>query len=145
VIRCSSPPVPSIVSWAGPRVFTSESSFLLNKSHLLKTQAFYDRHGGKTILLARFIPIIRTFAPFVAGIGRMSYWRFAMFNVTGGIVWVLSFLLAGWKFGGMEVVKRNFHVIIVAIVFISILPPIIEYLRGRREPMPVSPDQPVAP
>jgi membrane-associated protein len=133
----------AIGSWVGPRVFTSEKSFFLNKAHLLKTQAFYDRHGGKTILLARFIPIIRTFAPFVAGIGQMSYRRFAAYNVTGGIVWVLSFLLAGWKFGGMELVKRNFHIIIVAIVFISILPPIIEYLRSKREPVPVAPDQPV--
>jgi membrane-associated protein len=117
----------------GPRVFTSETSWLLNKEHLVRTQKFYDKYGGKTIVLARFMPIVRTFAPFVAGIGRMNYSRFAMFNVSGGILWVCSFLFAGYFFGAVPVVKRNFHVVIIAIVIISVLPPIFEFLRARRE------------
>jgi len=117
----------------GPRVFTSETSWLLNKEHLVRTQTFYEKYGGKTIVLARFMPIVRTFAPFVAGIGRMHYSRFALFNVTGGIAWVCGFLFAGYFFGGVPVVKRNFHLVIVAIVILSVLPPIFEYLRARRE------------
>lgn len=117
----------------GPRVFTSETSWLLNKEHLVRTQKFYDKYGGKTIVLARFMPIVRTFAPFVAGIGQMNYSRFAMFNVSGGILWVCSFLFAGYFFGAVPVVKRNFHLVIVAIVIISVLPPIFEFLRARRE------------
>lgn len=116
----------------GPRVFTSETSWLLNRDHLRQTHEFYERHGGKTIILARFIPIIRTFAPFIAGIGKMGYTHFAVYNVTGGVVWVLSFLLGGFYFGNVPIVKRNFHVVIVAIIVISIMPPIIEYLRSRR-------------
>jgi membrane-associated protein len=116
----------------GPRVFTSTTSRLLNKEHLLRTQRFYEKYGGKTIILARFMPIIRTFAPFVAGIGRMRYARFALFNVAGGIVWVASFTLAGYFFGNVPVVKRNFHFVIVAIIIISVMPPVIEYLRARR-------------
>jgi membrane-associated protein len=117
----------------GPRVFTSETSRLLNKEHLVRTQKFYDKYGGKTIVLARFMPIVRTFAPFVAGIGQMNYSRFAMFNVTGGILWVCSFLFAGYFFGAVPMVKSNFHLVIVAIVIISVLPPIFEFLRARRE------------
>src|SRR5215470_8945894 len=120
----------------GPRVFTSETSRLLNKEHLLRTQAFYEKYGGKTIILARFMPIIRTFAPFVAGIGRMRYARFALYNVVGGVVWVGAFTLAGYFFGNVPMVKRNFHFVIVAIIILSIMPPIIEYLRARREPAP---------
>jgi membrane-associated protein len=117
----------------GPRVFTSETSWLLNKEHLVRTQRFYEKYGGKTIVLARFMPIVRTFAPFVAGIGCMNYSRFALFNVTGGITWVCTFLFAGYFFGTVPVVKRNFHLVIVAIIILSVLPPIIEYLRTRRE------------
>src|SRR4051794_25035376 len=84
----------------GPKVFSREDSRLLNKKHLVEAHEFYERYGEKTIFLARFVPIVRTFAPFVAGIGRMNYFRFALFNVTGGVVWVLSFLLGGWWFGG---------------------------------------------
>jgi membrane-associated protein len=116
----------------GPKVFSRENSRILNKEHLLQTQAFYDRHGGKTIFLARFIPIIRTFAPFVAGIGKMGYRRFSMFNVTGGISWVLSFLMGGYFFGNVPVIKRNFHYVIVAIIVISVLPAVVEFLRNRR-------------
>jgi membrane-associated protein len=116
----------------GPAVFRSETSWLLNKRHLEEAQRFYEKHGGKTIVLARFIPIVRTFAPFVAGIGRMSYARFALFNVSGGIVWVLLFLLAGYWFGGQEFVKKQFHYVILGIIVISLLPAIWEFLRARR-------------
>lgn len=117
----------------GPKVFVSETSWLLNKEHLLRTERFYERYGGKTIILARFMPIIRTFAPFVAGIGQMRYVRFAAFNVVGGVTWVMAFSLAGFFFGNVPMVKRNFHFVILAIIVISILPPIFEYLRARRE------------
>jgi membrane-associated protein len=115
----------------GPRVFRREDSWLFKKEHLLRTQRFYERHGGKTIILARFIPIIRTFAPFVAGIGRMRYRRFALFNVTGGIAWVAGFVLAGYAFGNMPIVKRNFQYVILAIIVLSVLPAVFEYLRQR--------------
>jgi membrane-associated protein len=117
----------------GPKVFSSEKSRLFSKKHLLRTQQFYEKHGGKTIVLARFIPIIRTFAPFVAGIGRMQYRRFAIFNVTGGLLWVVAGLVAGYLFGNIPFVKKNFSVVIVAIVVISVLPVVIEYLRARAE------------
>ena len=114
-------------------MFTRESSRLLNKKHLMRAQRFYERYGGKAIFLARFVPIIRTFAPFVAGVGRMSYPRFALYNVTGGIVWVNAFLLAGYFFADLPVVREQFHYIILAISMISIMPIGIEYLRARRE------------
>jgi membrane-associated protein len=123
----------------GPKVFTREDSWFLNRRNLLLTKEFYEKYGGKTIVLARFIPFIRTFAPFVAGIGQMGYRRFATYNVTGGVAWVLAFVLGGYYFGNVPVVKRNFHFVIVAIVIISVLPPVIEYLRSRRtggEPAP---------
>ena len=104
---------------------------LLKVEYLIKTQHFYEKHGGKTIIYARFIPIIRTFAPFVAGIGTMSYGKFASFNVVGGIGWVLSFSLLGYFFGGLPVIKENFTLVIFGIIFVSILPPIIELLRSK--------------
>ena len=116
----------------GPRVFVSETSRLLNKEHLVRTQRFYEKYGGKTIILARFMPVVRTFAPFVAGIGRMRYAQFAAYNVVGGVVWVAAFTLAGYYFGEVPVVKRNFHYVILAIIVISTLPPVIEFLRARR-------------
>ena len=119
----------------GPRVFTSETSRLLNKEHLVRTQRFYERYGGKTIILARFMPIVRTFAPFVSGIGRMRYAHFAAYNVVGGAVWVAAFTLAGYFFGNVPVVKRNFHFVIVAIIVISVIPPVLEFLRARRSPV----------
>lgn len=118
----------------GPRVFTSETSRLLNKEHLMRTHRFYEKYGGKTIILARFMPIVRTFAPFVAGIGKMSYAHFAAYNVVGAIVWVMSFILAGYYFGNVPVVKQNFHIVIVAIIVISAMPPVIELIRARRNP-----------
>jgi membrane-associated protein len=115
----------------GPRVFMSEKSRFLNKKHLLRAHEFYEKYGGLTIILARFMPIVRTFAPFVAGIGKMSYPRFAIYNVFGGAVWVLAFLIAGWLFGGLESVQKNFHYVIAAIIVISVLPPIFEAIRHR--------------
>jgi membrane-associated protein len=120
----------------GPKVFNRESSRLLNKEHLLRTQHFYERHGGKTIILARFVPIVRTFAPFVAGIGLMQYRRFALFNVTGAVAWVIGFVGAGNLFGNIPSVKRNFHVVILAIIVISVLPIVFEWLRARRARQP---------
>jgi membrane-associated protein len=117
----------------GPRVFTRENSWFLNKNHLLRTQEFYERHGGKTIFLARFVPIIRTFAPFVAGIGRMNYFRFGAYNVSGGITWVVSFLLGGYWFGNLPIVKQRFHYVILAIIGISLLPLVVEFIRVRRQ------------
>ncbi|MBN1371794.1 MAG: DedA family protein [Anaerolineaceae bacterium] len=120
----------------GPKVFTQESRFL-KKEHLDRTHAFYQKHGGKTIFLARFIPIIRTFAPFVAGIGKMNYGYFISYNIIGGIVWTGLFLMAGHFFGNLPVVKENFSLVIIAIIVISVLPAVFEYIKGRREkPVP---------
>lgn len=116
----------------GPRVFT-EGSRWLNKEHLLRTQAFYEKHGGKTIILARFIPIIRTFAPFVAGIGQMRYRRFFGFNVVGGAAWVIIGVVAGCLFGRNEWVKGHFSVVVIAIVVISLIPVGIEFINARRD------------
>ena len=122
-----------IGSRVGPKVFTSETNRWLNKHHLLRAQGFYEKHGGKTIIFARFMPIIRTFAPFVAGIGKMSYPRFASFNVVGAILWIWSFLIAGFYFGGQPFVKKNFQLVIFAIIIISALPAIFEFFRARRD------------
>jgi membrane-associated protein len=116
----------------GPKVFCREDSWLLNKKHLLRTQAFYEKYGGKTIIIARFVPIVRTFAPFVAGIGRMRYGRFALFNVGGGVVWVLLFLFAGHRFGREPIVQRNFQYVILAIIVISVMPMLVEFELARR-------------
>jgi membrane-associated protein len=124
----------AIGNYLGPMVFSSDHARFLNRRHLQRTHEFYERHGGKTIFLARFVPIIRTFAPFVAGIGSMSYRYFAAYNVTGAITWVLSFLVAGYWFGQLETVKRNFHIVILAIIVISVMPMVLEYLRARRAP-----------
>lgn len=115
----------------GPKVFTKEKSRFLNKEYLYRTHRFYEKYGAKTIILARFIPIIRTFAPFVAGIGSMTYRRFIVYNVSGGIAWVVMFVLGGYLFGNIPVVKQNFSLVIFAIIFLSILPGIIEFLRHR--------------
>lgn len=122
----------TIGRFIGPRVFVKETGRLLNKKHLLRTQSFYERHGGKAIIIARFAPILRTFAPFVAGIGQMKFRRFVGFSITGGTAWITSFVLAGYYFGESEIVKRNFHLVIVAIVGISLMPAIIEFLRSRQ-------------
>lgn len=116
----------------GPKVFRSESSRWLNRQHLERTHQFYEKYGGKTIIFARFMPIVRTFAPFVAGIGRMSYGQFLIYNVVGGILWIVIFMLAGFWFGNIPIVKRNFTLVILGIIFVSILPGVVEYLRARR-------------
>jgi len=113
----------------GPAVFKSENSRLLNKKHLLKTQSFYDRYGGKTIIIARFVPIVRTFAPFVAGIGKMEYKRFLSFNVIGAVVWVVLLTVAGYLLADNAIVKKQFHYVIFGIIFISILPAVVEIAR----------------
>jgi membrane-associated protein len=116
----------------GPAVFTKETGRLLNKKHLLKAQEFYEKYGGKTIILARFVPVIRTFAPFVAGIGKMNYFRFAMYNVIGGIAWVLICVIAGYFFGQFEFVKKHFEAVIIMIIIISILPMAWEFWQAKR-------------
>ena len=115
----------------GPKAFTKEKSRFLNKEYLERTHQFYEKYGGKTIIIARFIPILRTFAPFVAGIGSMTYKRFTLYNITGGIVWIVTFVLAGYFFGNIPFIKKNFEVVILAIILISFLPGIIEFLRQR--------------
>ena len=122
-----------IGKWIGPRVLRSEKSRWLNKRHLVRTQAFFEKHGGKTIIIARFAPIIRTFAPFVAGAGAMSYPRFIAYNIVGGVAWVWSFLMLGFFFGNVPTIKKNFTFVIIAIVIISILPGVIEVIRSRRQ------------
>ena len=120
-----------IGDYIGPRAFSGKYK-LLKKEYLEKTQAFYNKHGGKTIIYARFIPIIRTFAPFIAGVGTMSYGRFAFYNVVGGIAWVSSFLLLGYFFGGLPIIKDNFTYVIFGIILLSVLPPVIELLKEKR-------------
>ncbi|MBX7155962.1 MAG: DedA family protein [Candidatus Kapaibacterium sp.] len=119
----------------GPKVFSSESSKLFNKKHLEKTNNFYEKYGGKTIMIARFMPIVRTFAPFVAGVGKMSFRNFVLYSISGGIFWISSLTLLGYFFGGMEVVKKNMSLVIVAIIIISILPAVVEYIKSKREPV----------
>ena len=115
----------------GPRVFKSESRFL-NRKHLEKTHEFYERYGGKTIIIARFVPIVRTFAPFVAGVGSMTYGKFMSYNIFGGLLWVVSMTMAGYFFGNLPIVRKNFELVILMIIFISILPGIIEYFREKK-------------
>jgi membrane-associated protein len=117
----------------GPKIFRSENSRILNKKHLLRAQHFYEKHGGKAVLLARFLPILRTFAPFVAGIGKMNYLKFWMYNVTGGVLWVGMFLIGGYVFGTRPWVKDNFHYVIIAIIVLSCLPIAFEWYRAMRE------------
>jgi membrane-associated protein len=116
----------------GTRIF-SDNARILKTSHLRKTEAFYEKHGSKTIILARFVPIVRTFAPFVAGVGNMNYRRFATYNVVGGVLWVTLFLAAGYFFGQLEFVKKNFELVAVGIVLVSVLPMVYEFVKERRE------------
>jgi membrane-associated protein len=116
----------------GPKVFAREDSRLLNKKHLLRAQEFYERYGGKTIILARFVPIVRTFAPFVAGVGRMNFFRFWMFNIIGAIAWVGICIGAGYAFGNVPFVKKHFELVIVAIIAISVMPMVVEFVRAKR-------------
>lgn len=116
----------------GEKLFSNPNSKIFRRSYLDKTHTFYDKHGGKTIILARFVPIVRTFAPFVAGMGHMSYRHFAMFNVIGALLWVLLFTYAGYLFGNVPVVQENLKLLIVAIIVLSILPGVIEVWRHKR-------------
>ncbi|WP_312212305.1 DedA family protein [Pseudescherichia sp.] len=116
----------------GDRLFSNPNSRIFRRSYLDKTHAFYDKHGGKTIILARFVPIVRTFAPFVAGMGHMSYRHFAAYNVIGALLWVLLFTYAGYLFGDLPVVQENLKLMIVAIIVLSILPGVVEIIRHRR-------------
>lgn len=116
--------------WFGEHAFSGKIPFL-KKAHLDKTHAYFEKYGGKTIIIARFVPIVRTFAPFVAGVGSMSYWRFLAYNVIGGIVWVLPLLYAGYWFGGFDFVKKNFEIVVLAIIGISILPIFFEWWAHR--------------
>lgn len=118
--------------FAGPKVFSRQQSRFLNQAYLEKTHAFYEKHGGKTIIFARFLPIIRTFAPFVAGIGRMHYFHFALFSFIGSISWISFFVLSGYFFGNIPVVKQNLTLVMLGIIFISILPGIIRFWQHRR-------------
>lgn len=118
--------------YLGPKVFAKENSRLFNKAYLEKTRKFYEKHGGKTIIIARFAPIIRTFAPFVAGIGKMNYSTFLIYNVVGGFIWVTSLTFAGYFFGGLPFVKANFEYVVLGIVVLSLVPLLIEYIQHRR-------------
>jgi len=117
--------------YIGPKIFNKENVRFLNKKHLERTHQFYEKYGGKTIIIARFIPIVRTFAPFVAGIGSMTYWRFIAYNIIGGLAWVAIFVFGGYFFGTQPVVKRNFSLVILAIILISVLPIVFEFIRHR--------------
>ncbi len=125
----------SIGHFLGPRVFSEKLPFL-KKEHLERTHAFYEKYGGKTIILARFIPIIRTFAPFVAGVGAMTYGKFITFNVLGALLWVPLFTLMGYFFGNLPFVQDNFELVVIAIIVISVLPAVFEYFKARREAKP---------
>lgn len=130
----------------GPKVFKYEKSWLFNKKHLLKAQGFYEKYGSKTIILARFVPIVRTFAPFVAGIGKMNYSRFGLYNVVGGVLWVVLCLGAGYFFGGFNWVKEHFEAVVLAIVILSVLPMVIEFaLEYRKSKKPATTLTPLAP
>jgi membrane-associated protein len=121
----------AIGQYLGPRVFRYEDSWFFRKAYLERTHAFFERHGGKTIVIARFVPIVRTYAPFVAGIGRMRYARFLLFNVTGALLWVVLLTYAGYLFGNVPVIKDNLTLVIVIIILLSISPGIVEVLRQR--------------
>jgi membrane-associated protein len=126
--------------WLGPRVFSGERIRFFNREHLMRTHAFYEKHGGITIFIARFIPIIRTFAPFVAGIGGMTFGRFQFYNVTSSAAWILLFLGVGYSFGNIPIVAKNFTLVVYAIIFISLLPAIIAFLKQRVQAGVVSED-----
>ena len=118
----------------GPQVFRRQGVRFLNREYLDRTHRFYERHGAKTIVIARFIPIVRTFAPFVAGIGRMGYGRFVSYNVAGGVGWIAALVLGGYAFGNIPAVRQNFTLVIFAIIVLSVLPGVIEFVRQRTRP-----------
>lgn len=118
----------------GHKVFNKENSKFFNKHHLETTRKFFAKHGGKTIIIARFVPIVRSFAPFVAGMGSMHYSTFLAYNVIGGFVWVTSLTVAGYFFGALPIIKNNFEAAIFIIIFLSLIPAVIEYIKAKREP-----------
>jgi membrane-associated protein len=120
----------SVGNYFGPKVFKRDYRFL-KKEYLIKTEEFYQKHGGKTIIFARFIPIIRTFAPFIAGVGTMKYSKFLAYNIIGGVVWVVGFIMLGYFFGNLAIVKRYFTLVIFGIIILSILPPVIEIVKHK--------------
>ena len=123
----------SIGKYVGPKVFHKADSKFFSKGHLLKAQAFYEKYGAKTIIIARFIPIVRTFAPFVAGIGEMTYKKFMTYNVVGAVAWIFIFIPLGYFFGNLPFIQSNFKLVMIAIIVISVLPPIIEFIRERNK------------
>ena len=123
----------TIGHFLGPKALQNPNSRIFKRQYLEKTERFYERYGGKTIIFARFVPIVRTFAPFLAGVGTMSYARFAMFNVIGAIAWVGCFIFAGYHFGELEIVRKNFTLVIFAIIGVSMLPGVYEFIRVRKE------------
>jgi membrane-associated protein len=129
--------------WIGPRVFHYRESRWFNTKHLERTRAFYEKHGGKTIIIARFVPIVRTYVPFVAGVGAMPYLRFLSFSVVGALVWVIALCTAGYFFGNLPVVKNNLTLVILGIVLLSISPGIVAWLRHRRSAASGSAERPV--
>ena len=122
----------AIGKYVGPKVFEKKDSKIFKRAYLEKTQAYYEKYGAKTIVIARFVPIVRTFAPFLAGVGAMNYSRFIAYNIGGALLWVGSFVFAGYFFGEIPLVKNNFTLVIMAIIVISILPAVIEIIRARR-------------
>ena len=117
---------------AGPRIFSRKDSRVFKQEYVVHTQAFYAKHGGKTLIYAKFVPIVRTFAPFMAGVGRMPYLRFLSFNIFGGLGWVLSMTLAGYRLGGVPFIRRHFEMVVIGIVVVSVLPVVVHYLQSRR-------------
>ena len=122
----------------GPAIFNRPDSRFFKQEYLHRTQEFYRKHGGKTIIYARFVPIVRTFAPFIAGVGQMEYRRFASFNIFGGIGWVFSMTMAGYLLGGIPIVQRHFEKVVIGIVFVSVVPILVEYLKARTKTEPGS-------
>lgn len=123
----------AIGKYVGPKVFYKHDSKFFNKDHLIKAQAFYEKYGAKTIIIARFIPIVRTFAPFVAGIGEMTYKKFMTYNVVGAVLWVFSFIPLGYFFGNLPFIQKNFKLVMIAIIIISVLPAVIEFIKEKRK------------
>lgn len=123
----------AIGNYIGPRAFQNPNSRILKKDYLDRTHRFYERYGGRTIIFARFVPIVRTFAPFVAGVGTMSYSRFMSFNIIGGIGWVAIFVWAGYWFGNIPAVQKNFSLVVIVIIVLSVLPIAIEWIKHRRQ------------
>lgn len=118
--------------YVGPKVFSKENSIFFNKKHLYTTHAFYEKHGAKTLIIARFLPVIRTFAPFVAGIGRMNYSKFQAYNILSSVLWSGSFIWSGYFFGNLPIVKQNFSIFILGIIIVSIMPSIIKAISMKR-------------